>query len=181
MLPQNNIMPTRNIQLTQILNPRQMNFVHYWKGDAVEAARAAGYSDPKSAAFNLMQHEVICELIRKKQTALAEESGKTIARQLSFYRSDVINRLWELANMSPTQTGETITGQIRAAQALAEILSVGSHLENDNQALVKELEESRSPGILPSAANQEASPAPELPSPQPAPQFEVASNEIHYQ
>lgn len=175
-------MPTRNTFTTGILNPRQMDFVHYWKGDAVEAARAAGYGDAKSAAFHLMQHEVICELIRKKQAALAEESGKAIARQLSFYRSDVINRLWELANMSPTQTGETITGQIRAAQALADILSVGSRLDSDNQALVKELEGFRQTGSLPAAQNElAAAPVPELPSTQPAPQLTVASNEIHQQ
>src|SRR5262249_10512485 len=64
---------------------------------------------------------------------------RSLGKQLSFYRTDVINRLWELAQLPPSKTGETITGQIRAAEALAEIMAVEKHVDADNLALVKQL------------------------------------------
>ncbi|HEY6350171.1 MAG TPA: hypothetical protein VI636_12260 [Candidatus Angelobacter sp.] len=167
-------MPSRDTDITRILSRNQMDFVYHWKGDAVEAARAAGYSDPKSAAFKLMQYDIICELIRKKQLAIAEEAGKAIGRQLSFYRSDVINRLWELAKMSPSNTGGNITGQIRASEALANILSVGNHIDSDNQALATQLRSHAE--SLPTG--QDASSASELAAASTAPQLSESANEI---
>src|SRR5215470_7843311 len=155
-------MPTRNTGLTGVLNHRQMQFVYLWKGDAVEAATAAGYHDPKSAAYHLMQQEAVRDLIRKKQERIAEEAGRALGRQLCFYRTDVINRLWELAKLPPSQTGETITGQIRAAEALSEIMSVGNHVNDDNRALVKQLEAASREAANPPTTQEAATPTPEL-------------------
>ena len=158
-------MSTRDTDETRILNYRQMQFVYLWKGDAIEAAAAAGYRDPKSAAYYLMQQEIICNLIRKKQEKIAEEAGKALGKQLSFYRTDVINRLWELAQLPPSKTGETITGQIRAAEALAEILAVEKHVDADNLALVKQLEAQKTAAVEVPANSEASDSVPELPAP----------------
>lgn len=121
-----------------------------------------------------MQFDIICELIRKKQVAIAEEAGKAIGRQLSFYRSDVINRLWELAKMSPRDTGGNITGQIWACEALANILSVGNHIDSDNQALATQLRSQAA--SLPTG--QDAFPGSELTAAQPASRLTENTNEI---
>jgi len=158
-------MSTRDTDETRILNYRQMQFVYLWKGDAIEAAAAAGYRDPKSAAYYLMQQEIICNLIRKKQEKIAEEAGRSLGKQLSFYRTDVINRLWELAQLPPSKTGETITGQIRAAEALAEIMAVEKHVDADNLALVKQLEAQKTQASNVPANPDVADSVPELPAP----------------
>ena len=51
---------------------RRRDFVRHWKGDAIEAARAAGFRDPKLAAFMLMQDASIYAQLRKRQAHLAE-------------------------------------------------------------------------------------------------------------
>ena len=104
-------MSTRDTDETRILNYRQMQFVYLWKGDAIEAAAAAGYRDPKSAAYYLMQQEIICDLIRKKQEKIAEEAGRALGKQLSFYRTDVINRLWELAQCLRPRLAKPLPGR----------------------------------------------------------------------
>lgn len=131
-------MPTEQIDLTCILDTRQRSFVQHWKGDAVEAARAAGYSDPQSAAFNLLQHGLICELIRKKR-APAEESDKASSWRFSFCLTDVVERLWALANTPPRETGEPIAGQVRAAEVLAGMLVLGNDFDTCAPGLFVEL------------------------------------------
>ena len=49
--------------------------MRHWKGDAIEAARAAGFRDPKLAAFMLMQDASIYAQLRKKDKAHMAEAG----------------------------------------------------------------------------------------------------------
>jgi hypothetical protein len=55
---------------------------------------------------------------------MAEESGKTLGRQIAVSRPEIINRLWQLAQLSPTETNRTIYGQIKAAETLAYVFDI---------------------------------------------------------
>ena len=59
-----------------------------------------------------------------KQEAMIKESGKRLATEVTVCRADVINRLWELAQMPPEQTNKSIGGQIKATEILAQIFDV---------------------------------------------------------
>lgn len=104
---------------SRFLTQRQLAFVSAWTGNLIGAARAAGYADPKAAAYKLMKDPHVVEALRVKQEAMLQESGEQLARSLPLSRVDVIDRLWQLAQMSPSDTSNSISGQVRATQALA--------------------------------------------------------------
>src|SRR5947207_8096676 len=130
-------MPNRSVEKTGILTEQQLQFIACWQGSAVAAAAAAGYRDPVDAGYKLMQRKPIREGIRMKQNAIAEETGRALGKQIAVCRADVINRLWDLAMMDPDNTKETITGQIRASEALANILGISIKRKAD---VTKQLE-----------------------------------------
>jgi hypothetical protein len=111
-------MPRKSSNASGILTPKMMNFVAAWQGDAFAAARAAKYSNPQVAAYKLMNNHTIKTLIRRKQIAMAEESGKRLGAQLAFDRSHVLNRLWEIAQIPPDETNKSLGAQVKAAEAL---------------------------------------------------------------
>jgi phage terminase small subunit len=103
---------------------RMLKFVACWEGNGPRAAQDAGYKNPEVQAYKLLKRPDIQRLIGKKEAAMAEETGKRLGKQLMVCRSDIINRLWSLAQLDPERTNKTITGQIRAAEALAEIFAI---------------------------------------------------------
>ncbi|HEY6252568.1 MAG TPA: hypothetical protein VI685_21645 [Candidatus Angelobacter sp.] len=105
-----------------ILTRKMLAFVTSWQGDALAAARAAGYKNPKSSAEKLMSNPTVTDAIKKKQDAVLEESGRRLGKELNFCRADVLNRMWELANPSSPQTQPSFPTQLKAAQALAVFL-----------------------------------------------------------
>lgn len=106
------------------LTEMQLRFVSAWTGNLIAAARTAGYSDPKGAAYKLMKDPNVVEALQKKQESMLQESGEHLARTLPLSRADVIDRLWQLAQLSPERTNCNITGQVKAAQALEEIFAL---------------------------------------------------------
>lgn len=114
-------MPTRDSTSSGILTKKMLDFIAAWQGNAVAAARAAGYSDPKASAYKLMNNPTIIAAIKKKQDALSEESGKRLGKELTFCRTDVLNRMWEIANPASAEKGPGFETQLKAAQALSEI------------------------------------------------------------
>jgi hypothetical protein len=104
-----------------------LNFVAAWRGNAVAAARAAGYKNPKASAEKLMKNPTMQDAIRKRQEFLIEETTKRFAADIEFCRADVLNRIWRLAN-PPEQPkngkeGPSFETQLKAAQLLAEIFN----------------------------------------------------------
>jgi Terminase small subunit len=117
-------MPTRDSIATGILSKRMLKFVAAFQGNAITAARRAGYKNPKASADQLMKNSTVTDAIKKKQDAMSEESGKRLAQELNFCRTDVLNRMWQIANPSPNEEdGPTFETQLKAAQALAEIFN----------------------------------------------------------
>jgi phage terminase small subunit len=112
-------MPSRDSNATGILSEKMMKFVAAWQGNAVAAAHAAGYRNPKISAYRVMKEPIVRDAIRRKQKAMIEESGKLLGAQLNFTRSHVLNRLWEIAQMSPEETNNGVGAQVRASEALA--------------------------------------------------------------
>ena len=55
---------------------------------------------------------------------MIKESAKLLAKQINVCRADIINRLWELAQLTPRDTSGSITGQIKAAETLSRIFDV---------------------------------------------------------
>jgi hypothetical protein len=106
------------------LSEKKLRFVAAWTGNLIAAARAAGYKDPKSAAYKLMKDPEVVQALQTKQEAMLQESGEHLARTLPLSRADVIDRLWELAQLAPERTNRNITGQVKAAQALEQIFAL---------------------------------------------------------
>ncbi len=77
----------------------------------------------KAAAYRLMKNPLIKAEIRRKQTAMTEESGKRLVGQLNFNRSHVLNRLWEIAQLEPGETNGNAGAQVRASEALAALFN----------------------------------------------------------
>ena len=115
-------MTTQHTEKSALLTPLQLKFIARWNGDATAAARAAGYSDPEDSARQLLNNSTVIENLKKKQEAMAQESGKRLGRQITLCRADIINHLWELACKPPSETGNSIYGQIKATTELAGIM-----------------------------------------------------------
>jgi phage terminase small subunit len=111
-------MPRKSPDALGILSKKMLKFIDAWQGDALAAASAAGYSNPKSAACKLMQNDAVMIEIRRKQRVMTEESGKRLSGQLIFDRSHVLNRLWEIAQIAPEDTNKNLGAQVKAAEAL---------------------------------------------------------------
>jgi len=122
-----------------LLSEKKLRFVAAWTGNLVAAARTAGYKDPRAAAYRLMKDPEVVKALQQKQDSLLHESGEHLARTLPLSRADVIDRLWQLAQLHPSQTNANITGQVKAAQALEEIFA----LNIDENDLVKRQLEGR--------------------------------------
>ena len=106
------------------LTEKQLRFVAAWAGNLIAAARAAGCKRPKDAAYKLMKDANVVAALQAKQKSMLQESGEHLARTLPLSRADVIDRLWQLAQLSPEQTKSNITGQVKAAQALEQIFTL---------------------------------------------------------
>src|SRR5947209_4710615 len=115
-------MNNRKLKEAGLLTGKQPEFVKAWSGNARQAASDAGYKNPKKSADQLTSNPAVIAAIKKKQDAMAEESGRRLGAQINVCRADIINHLWELARMPATQTNNSIYGQIRATEALAEIM-----------------------------------------------------------
>lgn len=115
-------MSSSTSKTSKLLNEKQQDFVAAYRGNATTAARAAGYKDPKNSAQQLMRNPIVMNHLEKKQEAFSKESGRRLARELNFCRNDILNRMWELANL-PHEDKErpSYETQLKAMQALAEI------------------------------------------------------------
>jgi Terminase small subunit len=125
------------VKEARLLTEKQLHFVLAWSGNAVSAARQAGYTNPERSAQDLVKDPGVRNALQRKQEAMAKESGKSLQKRIQVSRIDLINRLWEVAQMSPRETSGSIHGQIKASEILAGILCM--HL-NRSPNIPQELE-----------------------------------------
>src|SRR5579864_7328769 len=116
---------------TSFLSEKQLRFVAAWTGNLIAAARVAGYKNPRAAAYKLMKDPEVVKALQTKQESMLQESGEHLARTLPLSRADVIDRLWQLAQVPPEKTNCNITGQVKASQALEEIFAL--NLDRDER------------------------------------------------
>jgi Terminase small subunit len=119
------------------LTDMQLRFVSAWTGNLIAAAKTAGYSNPRVAAHKLMKDPNVVEALQKKQESMLQESGEHLARTLPLSRADVIDRLWQLAQLSPDRTNHNIGGQVKAAEALERVFALNI---DRNELLKRQLE-----------------------------------------
>ena len=119
------------------LTEMQLRFVGAWTGNLVAAAKTAGYSDPKRAAYKLMKDPHVVRALQAKQESMLQESGEHLARTLPLSRADVIDRLWQLAQLSPERTNSNISGQVKAAQTLEQLFALNI---DKNEMLKRQLQ-----------------------------------------
>ena len=163
------------------LSTKKLAFVSAWAGNLLAAARAAGYKNPRDAAYKLMKDPEVVKALQKKQESMLQESGEQLARTLPLSRADVIDRLWQLAQLSPERTNSNITGQVKAAQTLEEIFALNI---DRNEGLKRQLQGKSEAemefyvihGFLPHREEREEKPALAAPSETPQlPEFTAAS------
>ncbi|PYP87271.1 MAG: hypothetical protein DMG65_17460 [Candidatus Angelobacter sp. Gp1-AA117] len=117
-------MNRRNLKDQNLLTQKQLCSVLLWSGNIISAVARAGYSNPKRTAYKLMKNQKFRNQLRIKQDTMIKESGKLLAKEITVCRADLINHLWELAQMKPKDTSNTISGQIKATEILAQIFDV---------------------------------------------------------
>lgn len=98
---------------------QELLFVLNWAGNDTLAAKAAGYKHPNKQGPKIAARPHVAELIRKKQDALAKQSGKDLGRSIRITRNDIINRLDELS-----QKAESDSTKVSALSQLADIFGL---------------------------------------------------------
>jgi hypothetical protein len=92
-----------------------------------QAAEAAGLH-PDSAAYTkskprvrayMLEHRAAVEQQLVQQEADLSRRAVEEQHRLNLDREQVLNRLWEIANLSPDKTRGSITGQVKALEMIA--------------------------------------------------------------
>jgi hypothetical protein len=120
------------------------------------AAEAAGLN-PDTAAYTKAKPRVHAYMIEHR-TAVEEKLVNQEAeglRNLNFGRDQILTRLWELANLSPEATRNTMTGQIKA---LSMIVAIEGLIPSGTK---KDRRPSPSAGTQPAPPPQGPEPTPE--------------------
>ena len=115
-------MNNRKLKEAGLLTEKQQKFVNAFSGNARIAAADAGYRNPESSADQLTSDPAVLAALKRKQDAMAEESGRRLGAQINVCRADIINHLWDLSRIPVQDTNGTIYGQVRATQVLADIM-----------------------------------------------------------
>ena len=85
-----------------------------------QAAEAAGLH-PDSAAYTKSKPRVRAYMLEHRATVQQQLVQQDVDEQhrRSLDREQVLNRLWEIANLSPDKTRGSITGQVKALEMIA--------------------------------------------------------------
>jgi hypothetical protein len=133
-----------------------------------QAAEAVGLN-PDSAAYTKSKPRVRAYMLEHRaavQQQLAQQEADGL-RRLNLDREQVLNRLWEIANLSPEMTRGSITGQVKALSMIAAM----QNFIPDRRAVASEKKSPPAPApqIHPSAWRREQQAITIDPQPRPAP------------
>jgi len=135
-----------------------------------QAAEAVGLN-PDSAAYTKSKPRVRAYMLEHRaavQQQLVQQEADGLHR-LNLDREKVLDRLWEIANLSPEMTRNTVTGQVKA---LSMIVAMENFIP-DRRAVSAEKKAAPAPApaqIYASAWRQQATTIDPQPSPTPAQQ-----------
>ena len=102
-----------------LLTPKQLKFVACWQGDAVAAAREAGFKFPDREGARLLKNLAVKAAVEAKQAKLIDASGDQLAKNISVSRDEIINGLALIG-----RKGSNENARVRAWGELAEIFSM---------------------------------------------------------
>jgi hypothetical protein len=116
-------------KISDPISDQEMAFAHMVLSGSMtdrEAAEAAGLN-PRSAAYVKSKPRVrdyMAEHRLAVREKLVDEESAGL-RSLNLNRARILERLWELASLSPSDTADTVSGQLKA---LAMIATLGGFL-----------------------------------------------------
>lgn len=125
------------------LTPQQAQFIeNYLRTNDVEAAsEAAGYSTPyKLTGQKVLRNRTVALEIEKRQTRITRATDAIYAQETikkTRTRGDLIDRLWDLAELPPLGMSGSIAGQVKACGELAEIYGMKVAMNADVSDLFK--------------------------------------------
>src|ERR1700733_10202882 len=132
-----------------------------------QAAEAAGLN-PESAAYTKSKPRVRDYMLQHRaavQQQLVQQEAEGL-RQLNLDREKVLDRLWEIANLSPDMTRGSITGQVKA---LSMIVAMQNFIP-DRRATSSEKKSAPATNHREGTASNFVIPGPAVPlTPQPSP------------
>lgn len=124
------------------LTAQQAQFVEAYLSsrDVEAAAEVAGYSTPyKLTGQKALRNRTVALEVEKRMARITRTTDAQYAQtQLkTVTRGDVLTRLWELASMAPLGDSQSIAGQVRACDALADVLGMKVALSADVSDMFK--------------------------------------------
>ena len=90
-----------------------------YKGNQVEAARAAGVKNPKKHASAIFKRPRVKAAIEKKISALINASGRDLGKAITITRNDIINGLAAIS-----QDADSDSAKVSAFRALIDIFGL---------------------------------------------------------
>lgn len=102
-----------------ILTELETLFVKHFEGDGSKAARKAGAKRPADFAWMALKRPRVKEAIAAKQLAMAQESGKRVARAVGLSRTEVMELVGKIG-----RNGETDAAKVAALNLAAKILGM---------------------------------------------------------
>jgi hypothetical protein len=127
-LPGNGVtMPKKQVtdRINDLITDREMTYAHLLQSGTMtdrQAAEAAGLN-PDTASYTKSKPCVrayMRELCAALQQQFVQQEAEGLQRQ-SISREQVLDRLWEIARMSPEATRNSVTGQVKALSIIAAI------------------------------------------------------------
>jgi hypothetical protein len=123
--------------------PLELLFVMNWtnRASAIDVAESIGVGSKsrtptqrrnaaKQFVYRCERKPAVKKLLDEKELKLVEQSAKVQAKQLN--KPDVVKRVWELADLPPERTNNTIMGQVAACKLLAQM---GGHIVEQTEDL----------------------------------------------
>lgn len=142
------------------LTRRERIFVQFYEGPGTgtEAAKTAGYKQPRIAAQKLLQKPRVLKAIEQKQNAMLNKLGRDKAKGVSVNRNDIINRLDKISTDAESDSARVaalghlvgIFGLSAGKKDGTDIFAGWSKEELDHYALTGELPDRVRSGIPPS-------------------------------
>lgn len=108
-----------------------------------QCAKLANYSNWRAGGAILMMKPHIRKAVEDRMKRILDKTEKAAIEHANARNFDVMERAIELANLDPSKTKNTISGQVRACQLIAEMQGL---IVNRNADVTEELWQKESRG-----------------------------------
>ncbi len=160
-------------QATDLITDQEMLFARLVLSGAMtdrQAAEAAGL-DPNTAAYIKSKPRVRAYMLEHRaavEARLLQQEADELRRQ-SISREQVLARLWEIANLSPEITRNSITGQTKALAMIVAIEGLIPDRNGKPSAPLPKKQQAEAAGFRPSPIPSQTKTCRPFPTPLPPP------------